>query len=64
MLIAVVMLVVWGIGTVLGWPGWIHGLFTAGVFLLIRAIVTRSQGTGNREQGTGHRGQGTGDRGQ
>jgi predicted ferric reductase len=39
MLIAVAMLVVWAIGTVLEWSGWIHGLLTVGVFLLIRALV-------------------------
>ena len=41
MLIAVTMLVVWGIGTVLEWSGWVHALLTVGVFLLIRAIVNR-----------------------
>ena len=39
MLLAIAMLIVWGIGTMLEWPGWIHGLLTVGVFLLIRAIV-------------------------
>lgn len=41
MLIAVTMLVVWGIGTVLEWSGWVHALLTIGVFLLIRAIVRK-----------------------
>lgn len=38
---ALVMLVVWGIGTVLDGPGWIHALLTVGVFLLIQRIVVR-----------------------
>jgi hypothetical protein len=42
MIVAVVMLVIWAIGTFLEWPGWIHGLLTVGVFLLIRAMVQRS----------------------
>jgi uncharacterized membrane protein len=40
-LIAVGMLVIWGIGTVLEWSGWVHALLTLGVFLLIRAIVNK-----------------------
>lgn len=39
--IAVVMLVVWAVGTALEWSGWVHGLLTAGVFLLIWSIVGR-----------------------
>lgn len=39
MVAAVVMLIVWAIGTVLEWAGWVHGLLTAGVFLLILAVV-------------------------
>ena len=37
------MLIVWGIGT-FGFeaPGWIHGLLSLGVFLLIYRIVVRS----------------------
>jgi hypothetical protein len=40
---ALAMLVVWGIGT-FGFeaPGWIHGLLSLGVFLLIYRIVVRS----------------------
>lgn len=41
MVVAIAMLIVWAIGTALEWPGWIHGLLTVGVFLLIRAIVNR-----------------------
>ena len=48
MLIAVTMLIVWAIGTVLEWSGWVHGLLTLGVFLLIRAIVRG--GAGRRAQ--------------
>jgi ABC-type uncharacterized transport system permease subunit len=40
-LIAIAMLVVWGFGTLRGWPGWVHGLLTGGVFLLIYGIVAR-----------------------
>ena len=41
MIVAVVMLIVWAIGTVLEWSGWVHLLLTLGVFMLIRAIVNR-----------------------
>ncbi|HKS06372.1 MAG TPA: DUF5670 family protein [Gemmatimonadaceae bacterium] len=40
-ILAVVMLVIWAIGTVLQWAGWIHALLTAGVFLLIFSVVKR-----------------------
>lgn len=41
-IIAVAMLVVWGVVTVMfGAPGWLHSLLTAGVFLLIWRIVVR-----------------------
>lgn len=50
MLLAIGMLIVWAIGTVLEWPGWIHGLLTVGVFLLVRAMVNK--GTGKGVQGT------------
>lgn len=40
---AVVMLVGWAVAAlVYDGPGWIHGLLTAGVFLLIYRIVVRS----------------------
>lgn len=39
---AIVMLVVWGIGTfVYEAPGWIHLLLSVGVFVLIYRIVVR-----------------------
>ncbi|MFN2400509.1 MAG: hypothetical protein ABR543_18010 [Gemmatimonadaceae bacterium] len=39
---AVAMLVVWAIGAfAFSGPGWIHGLLTLGVFLLIWRIVVR-----------------------
>ena len=39
---AVVMLVIWAIGTVaFEAPGWLHILLTVGVFLLIHRIVVR-----------------------
>lgn len=41
MLVAVVMLIVWAIGTMLEWSGWVHGLLTLGVFLLILSVVRR-----------------------
>lgn len=41
-LVALVMLVVWAIGTfVFEAPGWIHLLLSAGVFLVIYRIVLR-----------------------
>lgn len=43
-IIAVVMLVIWAIATFRGAPGWIHGLLTAGMFLLIYGIVKRTAG--------------------
>lgn len=55
LLIAIVMLIVWGIGTfALEAPGWIHLLLSVGVFLLIwrisvitttRRIPTATEGT-------------------
>lgn len=39
--IAAVMLLLWLVGTLLEGPGWIHGLLTAGVFLLIYGVVVR-----------------------
>jgi hypothetical protein len=50
LLIAVAMLIVWAIGTVLEWSGWVHALLTVGVFLLIRAMVQRPASS---EQRTG-----------
>jgi hypothetical protein len=39
---ALAMLVLWGFATVFtDAPGWIHGLLSAGVFLLIWRIVVR-----------------------
>ena len=39
---AVLMLIVWAVGTVaFEAPGWLHILLTAGVFLLIHRIVVR-----------------------
>ena len=41
-LVAVVMLIVWAIGTfVYEAPGWIHLLLSVGMFLLIYRIVVR-----------------------
>ena len=37
--VAIAMLVVWAVGTLRGWPGWVHALLTGGVFLLIYSIV-------------------------
>jgi threonine/homoserine/homoserine lactone efflux protein len=40
--IAIVMLLVWGVGTFFAEaPGWLHLLLTVGVFLLIWRIVVR-----------------------
>jgi hypothetical protein len=38
---AIVMLVVWAIGTAREAPGWIHALLIAGLFLLYYRIVAR-----------------------
>ena len=39
---AVAMLVVWAVGTFFfEAPGWLHGLLTVGVFLLVWRIVAR-----------------------
>ena len=41
-LAAVVMLAVWAVGTfALDGPGWLHLLFTVGIFVLIWRIVVR-----------------------
>lgn len=40
--LGLVMLIVWGVATVmLEPPGWVHGLLTVGVFLVIWGIVAR-----------------------
>lgn len=39
---AIALLVVWALGTfVYQAPGWIHGLLTVGVFLLVQRVVLR-----------------------
>jgi uncharacterized membrane protein len=39
---AILMLVIWGAATLtMDAPGWVHGMLTAGVFLLIYRIVAR-----------------------
>ena len=41
-LAALAMLVAWGVGTYrFDAPGWLHGLLTVGVFLLVWRIVVR-----------------------
>jgi steroid 5-alpha reductase family enzyme len=42
-LLAIVMLVVWAVGTWFEMAGWIHILLTAGVFLLAWRIATRGE---------------------
>jgi hypothetical protein len=37
--IGVAMIVVWAIGTVLEWTGWVHGLLTAGLFIVIYRVA-------------------------
>jgi hypothetical protein len=60
LLVAIVMLIVWGIGTfALEAPGWIHLLLTVGVFLLIWRIsvitTTRTAPTTSEgEESGGH----------
>ena len=40
--LGLMMLLVWGVATVmLEAPGWVHGLLTVGVFLVIWGIVAR-----------------------
>jgi hypothetical protein len=41
-LLALALLVVWGIGTALSGPGWVHAFLTVGVFLLIYRVVKRT----------------------
>jgi hypothetical protein len=58
LLIAIVMLIVWGIGTfALEAPGWIHLLLSVGVFLLIWRIsvitTTRRIPAAAEGEGTG-----------
>ena len=44
---AIAMLVVWGVGTfAFDAPGWIHGLLSFGVFLLIWRVVARGEKKG------------------
>jgi hypothetical protein len=46
---AILMLVVWGAATItMDAPGWIHGLLTIGVFLLIYRVVVRGTPTATR----------------
>jgi uncharacterized membrane protein len=48
---AIVMLVVWAVGTfAFDAPGWLHAFLTLGVFLLIWRIVVR--GTANSGSGS------------
>lgn len=40
--LGIIMLVAWGVATVMfEAPGWVHGLLTLGVFLVIWGIVAR-----------------------
>jgi hypothetical protein len=49
--IAVLMLLTWATGTVLAWGGWVAGLLTAGVFLLVWAITRKNKPqTANRKR--------------
>lgn len=41
--LSMLMLVVWAVGTWFDGPGWIHILLTAGVFLLVWRIATKAQ---------------------
>jgi len=41
--LSVLMLAVWAVGTWFDGPGWIHLLLTAGVFLLVWRIAIRAQ---------------------
>ena len=41
--LGIIVLIVWGVVTVMfEAPGWVHGLLTLGVFLVIWGIVARS----------------------
>lgn len=42
-ILAIALLALWAVGTALSWAGWVHGLLTAGVFLLIWRVVTRTR---------------------
>ena len=41
--LSVLMLAVWAVGTWFDGPGWIHFLLTAGVFLLVWRIAAKAQ---------------------
>jgi hypothetical protein len=47
--LAVIVLVLWGVGTFyFEAPGWFHGLLTIGVVLLLWGIVSRPQTVGKK----------------
>ena len=52
MVLAIMMLVVWAIGTWLEWGGWAAGLLTGGVFLLIWSTVSNKRQTANGKRHT------------
>jgi hypothetical protein len=50
--LAIIVLVLWGIGTFyFEAPGWFHGLLTGGIFLLLWGIVSRPQAVGKKTTG-------------
>ena len=53
--VAVLMLVLWAIGTWLEWGGWVAALLTGGVFLLVYAIVRSNNGGTGGEMRTENR---------
>jgi len=47
--LAIIVLVLWSIGTFyFEAPGWFHGLLTGGIFLLLWGIVSRPQSVGKK----------------
>ena len=47
--LAIIVLVLWSIGTFyFEAPGWFHGLLTGGIFLLLWGIVSRPQSFGKK----------------
>jgi hypothetical protein len=50
--LAVIVLVLWGVGTFyFEAPGWFHGLLTGGIFLLLWGIVSHRQSVGKKTTG-------------
>jgi hypothetical protein len=50
--LAIIVLVLWGVGTFyFEAPGWFHGLLTGGIFLLLWGIIARPQAVTKKTTG-------------